>query len=240
MTRRLTRTLPIAMLTVAGLTLAACSGGDTDVSATGADDTAAETSEEMTSDDMTSDDMTSEETSDAMGGGDIAAAPVGPQCAAVAEQISGAGEGSIEGMTDDPVATAASNNPLLTQLTAALSGQLNPGVNLVDTLNSAEALTVLAPTDDAFAQLDQATLDTLTTDAAQLESILTYHVIPEQYAPETLPDMSLETLQGGEVTFGGTAEELTVNDSTAVLCGGVNTGNAQVYLIDTVLTPPAG
>ncbi len=53
-------------------------------------------------------------------------------------------------MAEDPVATAASNNPLLKTLVAAVSGQLNPKVNLVDTLNGDE-FTVFAPVDDAFA-----------------------------------------------------------------------------------------
>src|SRR5438270_9403632 len=35
------------------------------------------------------------------------------------------GPASVAGMAQDPVATAASNNPLLSTLTAALSGKLN-------------------------------------------------------------------------------------------------------------------
>ena len=58
-------------------------------------------------------------------------------------------------MAEDPVATAASNNPLLKTLVAAVSGQLNPKVNLVDTLNG-EEFTVFAPVDDAFAALPPA------------------------------------------------------------------------------------
>ncbi len=70
------------------------------------------------------------------------------------------GGGSIVGMSQDPVAVAASNNPLLTTLVAAVSGQLNPDVNLVDTLNGSE-FTVFAPVDDAFAKLDAATVESL-------------------------------------------------------------------------------
>src|SRR6201991_2614192 len=62
------------------------------------------------------------------------AAPVGPGCAGYAAQ-GPTGPGSVTGMAQDPVAVAASNNPLLTTLTAAVSGKLNPDVNLVDTLN---------------------------------------------------------------------------------------------------------
>ena len=87
---------------------------------------------------------------------DASAELVGPGCAAYAEQVPD-GAGSVEGMSQDPVATAASNNPLLKTLTAAVSGQLNPEVNLVDTLNGGE-FTVFAPTDSAFAKIDPATI----------------------------------------------------------------------------------
>ena len=82
----------------------------------------------------------------------------------------------------DPVAVAASNNPMLTTLTKAISGQLNPQVNLVDTLNGGQ-FTVFAPTDAAFAKIDSATIEKLKTDAPLLTSILTYHVVPGQAGP---------------------------------------------------------
>ena len=85
-------------------------------------------------------------------------------------------------MAQDPVAVAASNNPMLKTLTQALSGKLNPNVNLVDTLNSGE-FTVFAPTDDAFAKIDPATIEKLKTDSDLLTNILTYHVVPGQASP---------------------------------------------------------
>jgi len=81
---------------------------------------------------------------------------VGSGCAAYGEAVPD-GAGSIAGMSADPVAVAASNNPLLTTLAAAVSGQLNPDVNLVDTLNGDE-FTVFAPVDEAFAKIDAATI----------------------------------------------------------------------------------
>ena len=74
------------------------------------------------------------------------------------------GAGSVAGMAQDPVAVAASNNPLLKTLTAAVSGQLNPDVNLVDTLNGDE-FTVFAPVDEAFAAIPKKTVTTLSKDA---------------------------------------------------------------------------
>src|SRR4051794_31565145 len=82
---------------------------------------------------------------------DPATGLVGSGCAAYAQQVP-TGPGSVAGMAMDPVTVAASNNPMLTTLTKALSGQLNPNVNLVDTLNGGQ-FTVFAPTDAAFAKL---------------------------------------------------------------------------------------
>ena len=168
-----------------------------------------------------------------------AAAPagtlVGPGCASYAEKVP-TGPGSVAGMAKDPVTVAASNNPLLTTLTSALTGKLNPNVNLVQTLDSGQ-FTVFAPTDDAFAKLDPATVEKLKTDSNLLTSILTYHVVPAQASPAQVAGEH-KTVQGATVSVTGSGNDLKVNDAN-VVCGGVQTANATVYLIDTVLTPPA-
>jgi uncharacterized surface protein with fasciclin (FAS1) repeats len=168
-----------------------------------------------------------------------AAAPasdlIGSGCAAYAAQVP-SGPGSVAGMAMDPVTVAASNNPMLKTLTQALSGQLNPNVNLVDTLNSGQ-FTVFAPTDDAFAKLDPATIEKLKTDAPLLKSILTYHVVPDQASPAQVAG-DHKTVEGGNVSVTGAGNDLKVNDS-GLVCGGVKTANATVYMIDTVLMPPA-
>ncbi|ULE33053.1 fasciclin domain-containing protein [Mycobacterium sp. IDR2000157661] len=159
---------------------------------------------------------------------------VGPGCAGYAQQVP-MGPGSVMGMAQDPVAVAASNNPLLTTLTKAVSGQLNPEVNLVDTLNSGQ-FTVFAPTDAAFAKIDPATIEKLKTDAPLLTSILTYHVVPGQASPAEVVGTH-KTVQGADLTVTGHGGDLQVNDAS-VVCGGVQTANATVYLIDSVLMPP--
>jgi uncharacterized surface protein with fasciclin (FAS1) repeats len=160
---------------------------------------------------------------------------VGTGCSAYAQQVP-TGPGSVQGMAMDPVAVAASNNPMLTTLTKAISGQLNPQVNLVDTLNGGQ-FTVFAPTDDAFAKIDPATIEKLKTDAPLLTSILTYHVVPGQTAPTQVVGTH-KTVQGADVTVTGMGNDIKVNDAS-VVCGGVQTANATVYMIDTVLMPPA-
>ncbi|ACL40249.1 beta-Ig-H3/fasciclin [Pseudarthrobacter chlorophenolicus A6] len=164
---------------------------------------------------------------------DPAANLVGPGCAGYAEKVP-TGAGSVEGMALDPVAVAASNNPILTTLTAAVSGKLNPKVDLVDTLNGGE-FTVFAPVDDAFAKIDPATIETLKTDDALLSKILTYHVVPGQITPDKIAGTHA-TVQGGSVTVTGSGDNLKVDDAN-VICGGVKTKNATVYLIDSVLMP---
>jgi uncharacterized surface protein with fasciclin (FAS1) repeats len=159
---------------------------------------------------------------------------VGAGCTAYANQVP-TGPGSVAGMANDPVAVAASNNPMLTTLSSALSGKLNPQVNLVDTLDSGQ-YTVFAPTDQAFGKLDAATLDRLKTDGPMLSKILTYHVVPGQLSPAQVGGMH-NTLQGAQVTVTGSGNGLKANNAS-VVCGGVQTANATVYMIDTVLMPP--
>lgn len=205
-----------SIVAVAALGLAGCSAGSTDEPA--ADDETTMSEEPM-------------ETENSMA--DPAANLVGPGCADYAEQVPD-GAGSVEGMSRDPVAVAASNNPLLTTLVSAVSGELNPDVNLVDTLNGDE-FTVFAPVDDAFAKIDAATIETLQTDSELLTSILTYHVVPGQLSPDEVVGTQT-TVQGGTVEVTGSGDELMVNDAN-VICGGVMTANATVYLVDTVLLP---
>ncbi|GAB2555243.1 fasciclin domain-containing protein [Leucobacter ruminantium] len=206
-------------LVLAGATLTGCSMGGASEEAT---KTPSSQSDESTTD-------------DSMGKTDPAANLVGPGCAAYAEQVPD-GAGSIQGMSQDPVAVAASNNPMLTTLVSAVSGKLNPDVDLVDTLNGDE-FTVFAPVDDAFGKIDAATIDTLKTDSDLLTKILTYHVVPGQIEPADIGGAH-QTVEGQELEVTGSGDSMKVNDAN-VICGGVQTANATVYLVDGVLMPPA-
>jgi uncharacterized surface protein with fasciclin (FAS1) repeats len=168
---------------------------------------------------------------------DPAANLVGPGCAAYAKQVPN-GSGSVKGMAADPVAVAASNNPLLKTLTAAVSGKLNPKVNLVDTLNGGK-FTVFAPVDSAFAKLPKATVKTLSTPqgAKTLSTVLTYHVVKGQMTPDQIAGKTLTTVEGGKLKISGSGDDLMAQKAH-VICGGVQTANATVYLIDSVMMPP--
>ncbi len=83
---------------------------------------------------------------------------------------------------------------MLKTLTAAVSGKVNPDVNLVDTLNGDE-FTVFAPTDDAFAKVDKTTMGMLAKDGDLLSTILTYHVVPGQMTPDEIAGQTLTTVR---------------------------------------------
>ncbi|WP_300678276.1 fasciclin domain-containing protein [Nocardioides sp.] len=150
----------------------------------------------------------------------------GPGCSAIPTS----GAGSFDGMVKDPVATAASNNPLLSTLVTAVTK-----AGLVDTLNGAKALTVFAPTNDAFAKLPKATLAKVLADKALLTKILTHHVIGERLDPAQVVG-SHQTLNADTVKVTGDTSAMSV-DGAAVICGNIATANATVYVIDTVLMP---
>ncbi|WP_328333569.1 fasciclin domain-containing protein [Kribbella sp. NBC_00382] len=175
------------------------------------------------------------DTPSAMPSVDNAAGLVGPGCADYAK-ANPTGAGSVDGMAAAPVATAASGNPLLKTLVASVSGKLNPKVDLVSTLNGGE-FTVFAPVDSAFAKIPAATINTLKTNSALLTKILTYHVVAGQLDPAAVVGKQT-TVEKGALTVTGSGNNLMVNNAK-VICGGVKTANATVYLIDTVLMPPA-
>ncbi|TYC07412.1 fasciclin domain-containing protein [Actinomadura syzygii] len=156
--------------------------------------------------------------------------PFGPACSAVPAS----GKGSFSGMSTDPVATAASNNPVLSTLVSAVKQ-----AGLVDTLNSAQNLTVFAPTNDAFKKIPKGTLDKVMADKETLKSILTYHVVGQKITPDGLSAGSFKTLQSAALTTSGSGDSYTVGtDKANVVCGNVQTANATVYIIDSVLMPP--
>ena len=162
-------------------------------------------------------------------GTDMAGAPFGPGCAAVPAD----GAGSFGGMAKDPVATAASNNPVLSTLVTAVTE-----AGLGDTLNTTPDITVFAPTNDAFAAMDKATLDKAMADPkGLLTTVLTNHVVAGRLAPDQVAGEH-ETLAGTKITVEGSGEEFSVGEAK-VVCGDVQTANATVYIIDGVLLPAA-
>jgi len=159
-----------------------------------------------------------------------AAAQFGAGCAAVPSD----GPGSFSGMAVDPVATAASHNPVLSTLVTAVKK-----ANLGNTLNSAQGITVFAPANAAFDKIPPATLGKVLADNATLTKILTYHVVGQKITPADLAAGDFKTLEGASLKTSGNGQDFTVNGVSHVICGNVQTANATVYIVDSVLMPPA-
>ncbi|MGB6058430.1 MAG: fasciclin domain-containing protein [Microthrixaceae bacterium] len=154
--------------------------------------------------------------------------PTGPACSAVPSE----GAGSFEGMAAEPVATAASANPLLSTLVSAVGE-----AGLVDTLNGPGPFTVFAPVNDAFGKIPADDLKAVLADKAQLTKILTYHVASGEMTSSDLIDAgTVKTVEGGDLTIEKSGDSFTVNGAN-VLCADVPTANATVFLIDSVLMP---
>ena len=212
-----TSVLRTSGLAVAALTLS------TGLAACGSDEEPADTGSEPTSE---APEETPEETESE--GMDPTANLYGPACA----DVPASGEGSVDGMATAPVATAASANPLVSTTVQAVTA-----AELVEPLNSAEALTVFAPANAAYEAFTKKQLNGLLADKETLTQVLTHHVVAEQIAPDQLSG-EFETLNGDMLTINGEGEAATIGDEKAtVLCGGIVTANATVYVIDTVMMP---
>jgi uncharacterized surface protein with fasciclin (FAS1) repeats len=227
---RTMKRIAAATAVVSALTMTAACGSDSSKADSSSSDTASSAAP--------SESPSKAPSSSAPAGNAVTANLAGPGCAAYAKAVP-KGTGSVAGMAADPVAVAAGNNPLLKTLTAAVSGKVNPKVNLVDTLNGSE-FTVFAPVDTAFAKIPKATLKTLSTPAgaATLTKILTYHVVAGQMTPKQIAGKTLKTVEGEKLSISGTANKLK-SQKANVICGGVKTANATVYLIDGVMMPPS-
>lgn len=219
----------LALLACLSLIAAAC--GDDD----GGDDTSSgDTTEQPADDDAgtTGDDSGSTTTGD-MGGESDVPEPVGDACS----QIPADGAGSSAGMAEDPAATAASNNPLLSTLVAAVTA-----ADLGDALNDTSAeYTIFAPINSAFEALPAGTVESLTTDPEQMDTlvdILQLHVVQGKMdVDELIAAGEVTALSGGTDTIEASGDTFTINGEATVVCGNVATANATVHLIDAVLMP---
>ena len=257
MINRRHRTRNAAFAALAALTFVAAACGSDDDDAVTSDAPAAATEAPAASEPMTTEPMTTEMTDDTMMTEDTMASddttitedtmasddsmsssgplePSGPACASLPTS----GEGSLEGMADDPAATAASNTPALSTLVAAVTA-----AGLVDTLNGPGPFTIFAPANSAFAKIPTADLDALLADpTGALTDILTLHVVDGSMSSADLvgdEDGVIEAL-GGDLTIAQDGDAVTVDAGggpATVVCADVPVANGTVHIIDTVLTP---
>jgi transforming growth factor-beta-induced protein len=128
-------------------------------------------------------------------------------------------------------AIAAGNfNTLVTAVKAA---------GLVETLSGHTQFTVFAPTDEAFAKVDSATLQSLLKpeNKSQLTQVLTYHVLSGRVGAKDAYDLnSAATVNGQRLSLNLRGEKPKVGDSTIVVTD-IQCSNGVIHVIDAVLLP---
>jgi uncharacterized surface protein with fasciclin (FAS1) repeats len=148
--------------------------------------------------------------------------------AAPAETTAPAGENGGEQDIVDTAVAAGSFNTLASLLTSA---------GLVETLKGEGPFTVFAPTDEAFAAVDPATLEALGQNQEALQQVLTYHVVAGEVMSSDIEPGAVETVEGSEVTITVEGGMVMVNDAT-VTTADVEASNGVIHVIDSVLIPP--
>ena len=156
--------------------------------------------------------------------------PQGPECGAFKEALP-----NWKSLANLPVSSALASIPQISTFNSAISGGLNPAVNITDVLDNGPYV-VFAPTNEAFAALPPEQLEVLRTDPAVLTNLVYYHAFLGLLGPDDVKGQR-PTQEGTEVEVTGSGGDISVNETTTVECGGITAQNARIYLIDQVLNP---
>ncbi|WNG91802.1 fasciclin domain-containing protein [Mycobacterium sp. ITM-2016-00318] len=138
-------------------------------------------------------------------------------------------------LNDVPVSKALASIPDISTFNSAISGGLNPEVNIASVLDNGPYV-VFAPTNDAFAALEPGQVDALKADPAALTRLDYYHVFLGLLGPEDVHGQR-PTQEGAEIKVDGKNGDIKVNDTAKLICGGIQAQNARIYIIDKVLDP---
>lgn len=129
---------------------------------------------------------------------------------------------------------------------AAATGQFTRFLEAVEAAGYAETLrgegpfTIFAPTDEAFAQMNQREVTRLMDprNREELLALLAYHVVPERVTTESLGGRTTrpESANGYRVTL-DSSDGLRVNDQLVVMQD-IEASNGVIQGINSVLAPP--
>jgi uncharacterized surface protein with fasciclin (FAS1) repeats len=131
----------------------------------------------------------------------------------------------------DIAAASGSFDTLVAALTEA---------ELTEVLDGEGPFTVFAPTDEAFAELPDGTLEQLLLpeNRETLIQILTYHVVPGTVTSDLLESGEVETVEGSAVNVMVGEQAVTVNEANVVEAD-ILASNGVIHVIDRVIIPPA-
>jgi uncharacterized surface protein with fasciclin (FAS1) repeats len=149
--------------------------------------------------------------------------------------------------TNGPFYTCIKKDPVVVQGSIVDAAVATPSLStlvslvqsagLVEALATTPNLTVFAPTNDAFAKIDESVLGAIGGNAEVLTAVLTYHVVPGVQDPRRgSQPQRRATLNGQDVYMGFFGGKALVNNSVAD-CTPVKTDNGTVWIIDSVLLP---
>lgn len=152
--------------------------------------------------------------------------------------------------TASPTASAAEKDIVdtavdagnFTTLAAALQA-----AGLVETLKGPGPFTVFAPTDEAFANLPEGTVEQLLQEPqGRLAEILKYHVVSGEVPASEVVELDgekVETVQGAELTVEVEGDNVVLVDADGnrvnVVTTDVQASNGVIHVLDGVLMPPA-
>jgi len=156
--------------------------------------------------------------------------PDGPGCDKIKQGMPG---NSLTSLATKPASAALAAIPAISTFNAAVSGGFNPAVNINSVLDNGP-YTIFAPTNDAFAAMDQAKLAALKEDPAALTSFDYYHVFLGVLGNDTVKGQR-PTQQGAPIKVTGDGGDIKVNDTAKLVCGAIQASNARIFVIDTVL-----
>lgn len=110
--------------------------------------------------------------------------------------------------------------------------------NMTSVLKTNRNLTVFAPTDAAFAALPAGELDRLMKSPAELQKLMTYHVINATVDSSKIKGAKggVKTVAGTNLVLDGSGEALMANNATIVQADVIAT-NGAVHVVDKVLMP---
>jgi uncharacterized surface protein with fasciclin (FAS1) repeats len=146
---------------------------------------------------------------------------------------SGDDPGAPASLRDDPANVALTWIPVVTTFEAAVRA-----AGLAGYLRRADAVTILAPTDDAFAAaFDRQTLDNLLlTRRRELRAILQAHIVEGRLSLAALRDAGrVRTLAGDTLTVAPKGAMARFGNRATTVCADYDVANARIHVIDGVL-----
>jgi uncharacterized surface protein with fasciclin (FAS1) repeats len=158
----------------------------------------------------------------------------------------GAADQSAPAVAEQTIITPAAGSNIIAELKSA--GQFTTLLKLLDTdgltavIQTHPDLTLIAPTDAAFAALPAGQLDSIKKDPTQLRALLTYHLIAAKVTPGQVKGHAAGKVttadNNKEVSIDGSGSPIKINDAN-VIQSGVPASNGTIYVVDKVLTPTA-